>query len=735
MSFLTIATPFINLGIPVFPLAPKTKIPIADIEWLTAATTDPAKVALWDAEDPSRNVALVSGDYCFLEFDQLGIKSAAEEMGEQVPVTRTQKSGNGGAHFIFRATERSRKLGNRSANLNGHEWFSFRAYNKYLVGSGSVHPNGNFYRTVKDIEPIPVPDWICEFAERHGESPQPKPKSSVPVADDFDPEDLFEFYSIAGHWEDEWFVCDECPVADYRHEQSIKTGFFYDGNTFGFNCFAGGCKGSTMSAGQVIALLNQRKGEPYKEPIWEHGEDDFSGVDDVDQIPDDIFLEPVPKSVPLVSAEPVTVEPEMSAVEPEQVTVEPEQPARTVEPKPTVTEPEDPYDGVHYAAYSENDDFNTGLLIKSMDKYEVTALRWMWPQKIPRGKIVLFTGKPDSGKSLSSLDVIARITTGRDWPDGSKNELPPSRVMVAFTEDDPNDTTAPRLIAAGADLSKVENIVGTMMEIKTRGKTSKKARKNLDLKRDCNILLEALKKSPDIALLVLDPISSFFGAGADQNKDADVRPLMDEIAKMCRKSGMTVIGIVHSNKKEGLDAVQRVSGASALAASSRAVWGFSKDKEDKGAYHMAHVKGNLAEDKSGLNYTIEGVSVITTSGEETSAPHIVWGTKLEEDADDLSAAERQNRDKKDSKLIQAKAIIRVQKYPLKLNEFYSAMESETGISSDTLKRARAELCREGFITTVGKVTGREGYFWLRPSEAGAIETEMEKRMLEAVDAI
>jgi hypothetical protein len=210
---------------------------------------------------------------------------------------------------------------------------------------------------------------------------------------------------------------------------------------------------------------------------------------------------------------------------------------------------------------------------------------------------------------------------------------------------------------------------------------------------------------------------------------------MDEIAKMCRKSGMTVIGIVHSNKKEGLDAVQRVSGASALAASSRAVWGFSKDKEDKGAYHMAHVKGNLAKDKSGLNYTIEGVPVITTNGEEVSAPHIVWGTKLEEDADDLSAAERQNRDKKDSKLIQAKAIIRVQQYPLKVKDFYTDIEHDTGIGSDTLKRARVELCREGFVTTVGKIASREGYFWIRPGEAEAMDAEMEKRRLEAGDAI
>lgn len=101
MSFLSIATPFTNIGIPVFPLSPASKIPIAGIEWLTAATADPTEIAALNDENPDYNVALVAGDYCFLEFDQLGIKSAAEEMGEQVPVTRTQKSGNGGAHLIF----------------------------------------------------------------------------------------------------------------------------------------------------------------------------------------------------------------------------------------------------------------------------------------------------------------------------------------------------------------------------------------------------------------------------------------------------------------------------------------------------------------------------------------------------------------------------------------------------------------------------------------------------------
>ena len=78
-------------------------------------------------------------------------------MGQDTPDTRMQRSGSGGSHMIFVHTDRSRALGNRSVNRDGHEWFSFRAMNKYLIGAGSLHPNGNRYKLVSDITPTDPP--------------------------------------------------------------------------------------------------------------------------------------------------------------------------------------------------------------------------------------------------------------------------------------------------------------------------------------------------------------------------------------------------------------------------------------------------------------------------------------------------------------------------------------------------------------------------------------------------
>jgi hypothetical protein len=110
--------------------------------FLQEATTDPAKVEAWGKANPDYNVALLAnGEFCFLKFDvKGGMKAAAKEMGQEVPQTRTQKSERGYGHYIFRHTDRSRKLGNRSANLSdGKEWFSFRADNKHNVNPYLTH--------------------------------------------------------------------------------------------------------------------------------------------------------------------------------------------------------------------------------------------------------------------------------------------------------------------------------------------------------------------------------------------------------------------------------------------------------------------------------------------------------------------------------------------------------------------------------------------------------------------
>ena len=56
-------------------------------------------------------------------------------------------------------------------------------------------------------------------------------------------------------------------------------------------------------------------------------------------------------------------------------------------------------------------------------------LRWLCPGRLALGTLALFDGDVGLGKSLAALDLAARLSTGRDFPDGSPGP-PPSPVLI-----------------------------------------------------------------------------------------------------------------------------------------------------------------------------------------------------------------------------------------------------------------------------------------------------------------
>ncbi len=194
---------------------------------------------------------------------------------------------------------------------------------------------------------------------------------------------------------------------------------------------------------------------------------------------------------------------------------------------------------------------NTALTIINATDIKPEIQPWLWPDRIPQGKICWFTGKPGLGKSLATLSVIACVTTGKDWPDGSKNTNPPQDVLVAISEDDLATTVVPRLNAAGADLNRVK--------FYNRVKLDKGGR-HLQLDTDTSLLKRALEANPSIRLLVLDPLESFCG-NININANKELRPVTDALKRVCEQTKVTLVGIVHDNKRSDVSAVQKNTGS------------------------------------------------------------------------------------------------------------------------------------------------------------------------------
>jgi archaellum biogenesis ATPase FlaH len=239
---------------------------------------------------------------------------------------------------------------------------------------------------------------------------------------------------------------------------------------------------------------------------------------------------------------------------------------------------------------------------------EPRPLRWVWCARIPAGKLSLIVGDPDKGKSLITIDIAARITTGRTFPDGAPSER--GSAILLSAEDDAEDTIRPRLDAAGADVSRVHLLKAVRVVLRD----GKQMERGFSLESDFDALDDAIKQTPDVRLIVIDPISAYLGA-ADSHNNAEVRGLLAPLAELAARTGVAILAVTHLRKSGG-SAIYRAMGSLAFAAAARAVWGIAEDADDPDKRIMLRVKGNLSHDPGGLAYRIEEAP--------SGIPRIAW---------------------------------------------------------------------------------------------------------------
>lgn len=239
-------------------------------------------------------------------------------------------------------------------------------------------------------------------------------------------------------------------------------------------------------------------------------------------------------------------------------------------------------------------------------------LRWLWPGHIPSGKLTLLAGDPGLGKSLLSLDVAARVSSGKPWP-GENDGAPLGGVILLVAEDDLGDTVRPRLEAAGADIGRIHVLSAVRCGDRLRP---------FNLAEDIDRLEEAIETIPDPRLIVLDPISAYLGP-VDDHGNAEIRSILAPLAALAAKRKIAVLAITHLRKSAG-KAIYRTMGSLAFTAAARAVWGVTKDKEVEARRIWFPIKMNLGPQPAAMAYLIE------------SGPRLVWeSSSFRADADEL----------------------------------------------------------------------------------------------------
>lgn len=271
--------------------------------------------------------------------------------------------------------------------------------------------------------------------------------------------------------------------------------------------------------------------------------------------------------------------------------------------------------------------FDTQLLPKSSVVLTCGAdltpepVQWLWQDWLALGKFHLLAGAPGQGKTTIAMAVAATVTIGGRWPDGSYCEA--GNVLIWSGEDDYTDTLLPRLIAAGADRSRVFFVDGTRVGDAVRP---------FDPSTDTRTLQDAITQIGSVRLIVIDPVST--AVAGDSHKNTEVRRGLQPLVDLATTINAALLGITHLSKSgQGGDPAQRVIGSIAFTAVARVVLVAARVKSDDGTDKriLARGKSNIGPDNGGFEYHLAQVEALPG----IDASRIEWGQAVQGSAQEL----------------------------------------------------------------------------------------------------
>jgi len=235
-----------------------------------------------------------------------------------------------------------------------------------------------------------------------------------------------------------------------------------------------------------------------------------------------------------------------------------------------------------------------GEVITRLDQVKLERVEWLWPGRLPFGKLVILDGDPGTGKSTVAIDLAARVTTGSPMPDATA--LPRPGCVVALTaEDGLADTVRPRLEAARGDASRVH----VLQAVRDPDGTERPPRIPDDLRR-----LETLVRRVGAQLVIVDVLAAYLSGQVDSYRDADVRRALHPLARLAEDTGSVVLVLRHLSKSGGTNALYRGGGSIGIIGAARVGLLAATDPEDDGHRVLAVTKSNLAAIPSALAYRL-----------------------------------------------------------------------------------------------------------------------------------
>jgi len=304
-------------------------------------------------------------------------------------------------------------------------------------------------------------------------------------------------------------------------------------------------------------------------------------------------------------------------------------------------------------------------------------------------------GDPGLGKTAMTLDLAARVSAGKGFPDGATCE--PAGVVLLSAEDGLADTIRPRLDAAGADVDRVLALA-TVPDENCHDRL-------LSIPDDIPLIEKGIRRV-GARLVVVDPLMAFLSGETNSHRDQDVRRALAPLAGLAERTGACVLVVRHLNKAAANNPLYRGGGSIGIIGAARMAFVVGKDPQDENRRVVASTKNNLAKPPKSLMFTLKEA--------DSGSVRISWLGESEVSAKDLLATS-QDQEHADMRSEAVEFLNDVLcEGPVPVSQVKDEAE-DAGISERTLKRAKKLV---GVITyrenEAGERRGAGRWMWKLP---------------------
>lgn len=341
------------------------------------------------------------------------------------------------------------------------------------------------------------------------------------------------------------------------------------------------------------------------------------------------------------------------------------------------------------------------LRLTRLSDVEAKSVELMWGGRLARAKINNLQGAGGLGKTFLAVDIAARWTVGAPFH-GEPHGRDPGTVLYFSAEDGASDTLKPRLLAAGGDDARFVVSNATVEQ----GDDGREIVRALSLSL-VNEIEDALRET-GASLLIIDPVTSFLGAGVDMNKANEVRPVLEALNALAESLDVTMLFVLHIGKTQLSpgQAAYRALGSVDFVNVARSILVVA---EQEGRKFLAHAKMNLSERADTLSY---GLAPSAYSLGGRAVPTIAWQGASDLTADDLFNPGPRGGESAFSDQEAGVAMLDVLSRELTAKDLKAEMTDGMGVSRHQFERVRVRLRKRGAIAY--RTSGYQGEtVWFR----------------------